>query len=548
MGTPTAWRLERRDARGTAYTPAYFTIANIVETLDRFEVDANGSCRDGSFKAFPNNVYSAPLDIWTLQGSDNGTFSDVVNYYAGELHLFPGVKLAETGGHELVGLKDRLKTASPPKDFYAGGDIGTVFQNVASDVITNGNLGSALLYNSSLIPTQSASIGGVTNAGGSVHDLLDSISKTKNTLVWGVNADRNPFQKMPSGSVSLTEGTNVEVNWKLIDASQIINQIDWIVPIPNSDRVLRYSSKDVTSQARYGTRFVNANVPPELGILTQVIGTASGSAVGGAGGGLTASSGIEQGALDGAVNPARAVDQNLHTYYQTDSLDTIPPSGTATVTVSAILTTPTGANFLVFNVLSAGSFGAGSTADTHKLEVISGSITNLIPITTTLPDGTHPTGLGFDRLQLARSIDPTATVHKVSYTRTTTNTSGAGSFFAPVRLRTFEIQAYSLNTTLLDTIAQNLYRAAPLDPATIRVTGQWVSPVPSVTITTLAYGALTRVAKVFRYGVSKEDGFWTEIELEQEYDAQKSLDAALENQKDNAAKMNAARFATKVVR
>lgn len=531
MGTPTAWRLEKRTPLGA--TPTYYTVANIIEALDRFEVDANGSCRDAQFKALASSIGVSSLDIVTLQGSDNGTFSDVVNYYAGRTVAHPGTKSFETGGFETVGLKERLKKASPPKDFYAGGDIGTVFQNVASDLITNGGIGTALVYDSSLIPTQSATIGDVTNAGGSSWDLFESISKTKNTLVWGVNADRKLFQKVPSGSVSLTEGPNVEVNFKTIDASQIINQIDWIVNLPDTDRVLRYSSKDTTSQATYGVEFISANVPAEFKVATEMAGTLSFPG----GFSLDAGSGVDEITLvaDSPIQPSRGNDKSSNSFYSVRRPSTLAISQTATITTRVTLTTATGANYLYVDFRPFAALGPTTVINSLTADVAEKT-------------GNQKTLTLSKRQANAFVADPSLTAHEFSIAGNATNTSGAATSGFDLYVRTFDFFAYSLDTTLLDTIAQNLYRAAPQDPATIRVTGQWVSPVPSVTITTLAYGALTRVAKVFRYGVSAEDGFWTEIELEQEYDAQKSLDAALENQKDNAAKMNAARFATKVVR
>jgi hypothetical protein len=238
---------------------------------------------------------------------------------------------------------------------------------------------------------------------------------------------------------------------------------------------------------------------------------------------------------DAPIQPSRGNDKSSNSFYSIRRPLTLAISQTATITTRVTLTTATGANYLYIDFKPIAALGPTTTINSLTADVAEKAENQK---TLTLNK----------RQSNAFVADPALTAHEFSLAGNATNTSGVATSGFDLSVRTFDFFAYSLNTTLLDTIAQNLYRAAPLDPATIKVTGQWVAPVPSVTITTLGFGALTRVAKVFRYGVNKEDGFWTEIELEQEYDAQKSLDAALEVTKDNASKMNAARFATKVVR
>jgi hypothetical protein len=271
-GLPSiTWRLEVRDALGE--NPSYVTVSDPVVALEEFSVSGAGNCLEARFTGLASGLPIGPHSIVTLQSSTNGT--DWVNRHAGEVVLSGATRSTRRSQYRTVGLSERLKSTEVPNATVTGGDAGAVVRQLVQDVIASGQLGSALVYDASLIPDSGTTVPTYTNTSAySLAYMLDTITAAHdvdgdgNPMVWGVNADRKVFFGVAAGSVSLTEGSDFHrIDWKGTVAESTVTAVRfWLSPN------LSYLTQDADLVALYGLRVKQVPVENPLDLLDPVVG------------------------------------------------------------------------------------------------------------------------------------------------------------------------------------------------------------------------------------------------------------------------------------
>jgi hypothetical protein len=265
------WRLEVRDALGA--NPNYVTVSDPVVALEEFSVSGAGNCLEARFTGLASGLPIGSHSIVTLQSSTNGT--DWVNRHAGEVVLSGAARSNRRSQYRTVGLAERLKTTEVPNATTTGGDAGAVVRQLVQDVIATGQLGSALVYDASLIPDSGTTVPTYTNTNAySLAYMLDTITAAHdvdgdgNPMVWGVNADRKVFFGVAAGSVSLTEGSDFHrIDWKGTVAENTVTAVRfWLSPN------LSYLTQDADLVALYGLRVKQVPVENPLDLLDPVTG------------------------------------------------------------------------------------------------------------------------------------------------------------------------------------------------------------------------------------------------------------------------------------
>jgi hypothetical protein len=521
------WRIESRAPNGFLKFPFgddrnYMTSDEHVEALSSLKVDQWGNCLEASIDALVDDLPNGHLGAVNVcavgvRYADSGDWQDV---YAGVVASPGAPNDYEPSTVDMLGLKKRLYETVVPTRFDVltsynpwtitngdgrAGDTGQVIRSVIAAVIDQ--LGGPET-------TIAQNLGGITNSGyvveidpnqNSAGELIDRILEQIPSVggelpFWGVNGKREVFVVLPAAprTILTVDGTQpgTEVKWSKVDSSKIVSAVAWIgFAIDRDSWTSTYFGGPQTS--REWQNFV-----AYLSQGSQAFGFSA----------------IREPVPENTITGIQ-VSQTLS---YDDGVG--PPSFTAT-TLPFGFTTGTGVQTVR---LDAGRVG-GQSARVDGVRVgieIGGSVTaklrvsrNGIPpsyvnFAPTISEITLESGLRDYWFSSHWLDDPS----NVEYIVVDVQCTGFGNGATLT-----EFQLLSLNTPLLDRIAESRYRFPAPDACTVTLEGVIVLPRPLVEITwpisDTETRTVTRQAQSYEYRITKDGYPTTVIQVGQARDA-----------------------------
>jgi hypothetical protein len=534
-GSNMLWRLEIRDAVGTLkYTKG---IADVFQTLDSFTIGEDGDCLEANFKALGSSLGIAARDIVILQTSPTGVIW--INRYAGVAIRVGANNNPDYSQFKLVGLRKRLQEVEL-RSPQSTGDVGTIARQVVQDAIATGQLGSAVIYDSSLIPLTGFLMSGFASNYRSVAAVLDYLASAIPGTSWGINADRKVFFGVATGTVAIDESvTGTLIQWEDANAEHVYNAVRWMIAQLQPPDFLA-----VTVPA--GTTNPFSGYELEEGWLTRLSQRAT-----------TIGTSVQQ-----FTPPPETLVAAIKK--QTGGTVTFGNGATALVNSGNV---QDGTSTAAQLTLSAGGLGA--------VRVEYSSALNLIGMYLDLPDYTKAFLVRVRRWN-ATYGDWTGSYATTIQSNNVKTTKGFYFMAADEILGRFwdaghnrscveiyfyegtasqvvnigELRAVTLDSAFLDNIAQNTYRSPAQDPATA-VIQDIIAPGTTANITRrnpntgAILATLTRPAKSFEYKITLDDYTITTIKIGQEFDPEQEARDAIIKARDNLAAVEAVRVATR---
>ncbi|QLG10989.1 hypothetical protein HLB42_09550 [Deinococcus sp. D7000] len=570
MGLTDEYRLEVLSPEGTF--KHYRELGGVNELrLDggprRMEVRGNGDCREATFEGDPVSLGIGPRDIVTVQFR-TGPIQPWRNRYAG-VAVVSGSADSEIGRYKLQGFRMRRLNEVEVRGTLDEMDLGRQMRTLFVRLIESGQLGTALLlpytYEIPDLDLTSAAIdGNYWPVAKLIDERLKGRSRRNQTYLnadgstsnrdenpdWGVNANRVPVFGYPTGLLEVDElDDGVEIDGLDVDSTALVTDIRLIWA-----RTLQagavYSLVSETGSLRDAVR--TDEDLAKAGPLTREVPVAPHTY--------------------GQAWRSVAVPANAELFRQLEAPDVIVdvaigvygdsgPAGTPTVTGESAMLADNSPNTAVEIQAPAGVLGLTyrltldypddtPLPDGFALATENGVVQSVSVIgrATTAPDSAV-TLLSVQRPSGPLSLFPT----RLRDERLAPRWGGGKRLVVTVEhldlLTPVRISAAALvhaDPELMLAVAAPLARIPVQDPATVRLPGWDIDPVPKVRITRRnVLGAVTAVRELpvdlLVYDVDEDGELYTEIRCGQSDDAEKLSFATAITKKDEAATLDAVR-------
>jgi hypothetical protein len=474
-----------RDPRGNNPT-VYNMIGDIVDFnyLDR---NGSGDCLEGEIEILTSSFAIEALSIITV--SVNG-----VNVYSGKAVIPGAPKSKRESAVKLVGMSsdfDEIKI----ENLYSTGS--TLLEMVRAVVSNPANLPNGVRYN----------VGKVTAGAGvdlarrdhkreTLRAFLDAMKGYLPGVEYGVDADRDFFFRIPSGTLDVSENSRNIIAFENVDGNGIYDAVEIVFSDGSGGDEVVYTESYYIEPVYY--RYQDPVYPkynrtkeialPLAGFTDRLAPLGS--------------SGNFNWGTPG--NPAeRGFDQDILTYTNNQARG----SGGIEPYTRYRLDLPVTTDLVYFDIDYALREGVGDYA-ARLFVVPTGSPTPILHSYIPLP----PTLRGivpfvFPRYSLADFGVPIASAYLAIDLLEDVTTANDD-------IRIYEITPYKLNTTILSDYAKTEIKLPSIDAPMIETLNRVRTPRPIVNLTTLEYGVLVRKGARYRTILTK-DRFSTEVYLEQ---------------------------------
>lgn len=494
-----------------------------ISEIESWTVEGTGNCLELSVKVFYKNLSIKPQALYRmqLQVTDSAFVTDSIrNLFTGYVTRPGADRYTRHSNIKLVGLKSLFKHVIVQDYLVDGADVGAMVRSVLSQAgVVPAGVNAVSASADTLVPDTSFSLGDYYPNKCTLEKFLNDMADKVEGAVWGVNGDGDFFfQVQPESYHVLTEGDGVSVMFEEPDVENTVDKVTLILadkpdPNPTYAAVSKQLSLVGFPYVAYPISHTYDSAEGydmealELLPITDAWFTA-----------LTPDY-----IATNFSNGANAFDEDNATYAEcTGATGQISnnSAGFSDVPVMfrlrySIDNADAVVEFKTFHKDSGTAYS--QSAIRWKLENTDGGIVT--------QDFVCPLGADF--------LDAGLTPNANSYVLDVKNNTGS--------IKLYELVAFKLNTTILDTVAQAYIRLPTENSGEIQCRNVLVDPATYVDVV-LSDGEELRVpTQMFTSSITK-DGLMTSIKIGQPLSADEMVLNKLENDRLKLATLKAVEF------
>lgn len=527
---PFSYRFKVSDVANTEV--GYLYVNEPISEIENWTVEGTGNCLELSVKVFYKNLSIKPQALYRmqLQVTDSAFVSDSIrNLFAGYVTRPGADRYTRHSNIKLVGLKSLFKHVIVQDYLINGADVGAMVRGVLSQSgVVPAGVNAVSATADTLVPDTGFSLGDYYPNKCTLEKFLNDMADKVEGAVWGVNGNGDFFfQVQPESYHVLTEGDGVSVMFEEPDVENVTDKVTLIFadkPFPEGGQGVVttgvYNEGLMTYIYVYGMRYVpypishsyDSGEGYDMETLELIPITDAWFSV------LTPDY-----IATNFSNGANAFDEDDDTYAECTGATgniTNNSSGFSDVPVMFRI------RYSLDNedaVLSFSTFHKDTTATFAQ-----SALRWVLPSTDggiVTQDFVCPIGADFFNAG---------------------HTPGANSYYLDVTgntgsVKIYELVAFKLNTSILDTVAQAYIRLPTENSGEIQCRGVLVDPATYVDVV-LADGEEIRVpTQMFTSSITK-DGLMTSIKIGQPLSADEMVLNKLENDRLKAATFKAVEF------